>query len=107
MTLSACQPAAVQMVRAATAAYPASANVTNADLVVRVDVTVEADGTVKAVRVVRSSGRTDADDAALAAARASRYRPATSNCTPVEGHYAFTTTFVAPVTKSSEFPPGL
>jgi TonB family protein len=75
------------------------------DLVVRVDVTVNADGTVRSVRVVRSSGKTDADEAAAAAARHSRYRPASRNCTPVSGHYAFVATFVAPVMKANDLPP--
>jgi TonB family protein len=92
------------MVKGAPVAYPNSA-VLSDDLVVLVDVTVAADGTVKAVRVTRSSGQTDADKAALAAARASRYRPATAGCSAVDGHYAFTATFVAPVTKQSGLPP--
>jgi TonB family protein len=103
--LAACPSVAVSMVRAATAAYPDSLASSGADLVVRVDVTVRADGSVKSVRVTHSSGQTDADKAALAAARSSRYHPASANCTPVEGHYAYSTTFVAPVTRSSELPP--
>jgi TonB family protein len=94
----------VQMVKAAPIAYPNSATLSD-DLVVRIDVTVAADGSVKSVRVTRTSGQTDADKAALAAARASQYRPARRDCTHVEGHYAFTATFVAPVTGSSGLPP--
>lgn len=93
------------MVKAAAAAYPASANLAAGDLVVHVDVTVLADGSVGFVRVTRTSGQTDADKAALAAARASRYRPATRNCAPVAGHYAFTAIFSPPVTKAN-LPPG-
>ena len=106
MTAGACPPAEVRMIKAATAAYPASANLTDGDLVVRVDVSVRADGTVSGVRVTRSSGKADADASALAAAKASRYRAAARNCAPVAGHYAYTATFVAPVEKSSELPPG-
>ncbi len=93
------------MVKAAPIAYPNSATLSD-DLVVQVDVTVAADGSVKSVRIARSSGHTDADKSALAAARASQYRPAARDCTPLEGHYAFKATFVAPVTKSSGLPPG-
>jgi TonB family protein len=92
------------MVKAAPASYPNSATLSG-DLVVRIDVTVNADGTVKAVRVTKTSGQTDADKAALAAARGSQYRPASRNCAAVEGHYAFTATFVAPVTPSNGLPP--
>jgi TonB family protein len=107
VSAGACPPAAVQLRHAAAAAYPASANQAGSDLIVRIDVTVEGDGSVKSVRVVHSSGKADADASAMAAARASRYAPASAGCAPVEGHYAFTTTFAAPVTKSSEFPPGV
>jgi TonB family protein len=95
------------MVREQTAAYPASAAQSATDLVIRIEVTVEPDGTVKRVHLVRSSGKEDADEAALAAAKTSRYSPASVNCAPVEGQYALTITFTAPVTKSSEFPPAL
>jgi TonB family protein len=104
MIAGACPVSMVQMVKAAPVAYPNSANLSD-DLVVQIDVTVNADGSVKSVRVTHTSGQTDADKAALAAARGSRYRPASRDCTPVEGHYAFTTTFVAPVTKSGGLPP--
>lgn len=104
MIAATCPATAVQMVKGAAAAYPNSA-VLSDDLVVLIDVTVAADGSVKSVRVTRTSGQTDADKAALSAARASRYRAATKACAPVEGHYAYTATFVAPVTKSSGLPP--
>ena len=104
MTGVACPTQTVQMLKAAPAAYPNSATLSD-DLVVRIDVSVNADGSVKAVRVTRSSGQFDADKAALAAARASRYRPASTNCTAVAGHYAYTATFVAPVTKANGLPP--
>jgi hypothetical protein len=90
VSAAACPAAVVQMVKAAPIAYPNSATLSD-DLVVHVDVTV--------------AGQTDADKAALAAARASQYRPAARDCAPVEGHYAFTATFVAPVTPSSGLPP--
>jgi TonB family protein len=92
------------MMKAAPAAYPNSATLSD-DLVVQIDVTVNADGTVKSVRVTKTSGQTDADKAALSAARASRYRAASTNCTAVPGHYAFTETFVAPVPKANGLPP--
>ena len=92
------------MVKAAPAAYPNSATLSD-DLVVQVDVSVNPDGTVKSVRVTRSSGQTDADKAALAAARHSRYRAASRNCVAVAGQYTFTATFVAPVTKANGLPP--
>jgi TonB family protein len=104
MIAGACAASAVQMVKAAPVAYPNSANLSD-DLVVRIDVTVGADGSVKGVRVTRTSGQTDADKAALAAARGSQYRPAGRNCTSVEGHYTFTATFVAPVNKANGLPP--
>jgi TonB family protein len=94
------------MVKAGTAAYPNTLSLAHGDLVVHVDVTVLADGSVKSVRVTRSSGAADADAAALAEARSGRYRPATRNCAPVPGHFAFTATFVAPVTRSNDLPPG-
>jgi TonB family protein len=104
VTAAACPTASVQMIKAAPAAYPNSANLSD-DLIVRIDVTVNADGSVEAVRVTHTSGQTDADKAALAAARGSQYRPASRNCAPVAGHYAFTATFVAPVTTSNGLPP--
>jgi TonB family protein len=104
MSAAACPASTVQMVKAAPIAYPKSATLSD-DLVVLIDVTVAPDGSVKSVRVTRTSGQTDADKAALAAARASQFRPAARDCTPVEGHYAFTATFVAPVTRSSGLPP--
>jgi TonB family protein len=100
---AACPASMVQMVKAAPIAYPNAATLSG-DLVVQIDVTVAPDGSVKSVRVTRTSGQTDADKAALAAARASQFRPAARDCTPVEGHYAFTATFVAPV-QSSGLPP--
>jgi TonB family protein len=105
MIATPCPATDVQLIKGATAAYPASANATNADLVVHVDVTVGPDGSVQSARITHGSGQPDADKAALAAARASRYAPASRACAPVTGHYAYTATFVAPVTKSSEFPP--
>ena len=51
----------------------------------RVEVDVNPDGSVTDVRLVQSSGDPAVDQAALAAARASTYAPATTNGMPVHG----------------------
>ena len=53
--------------------------------VVRVEVDVDPDGNVTAVRIVQSSGDPNVDGAALAAAHASTFAPATQNGLPVHG----------------------
>lgn len=54
-----------------------------------VRVTVAANGSVKAARILKSSGYRDYDTDALKAAEATRYRPATANCQPVESSLVF------------------
>ncbi len=53
--------------------------------IARVEVDVDPDGSVIGVRLVQSSGDASVDQAALAAARASTYAPATTNGMPVHG----------------------
>jgi len=53
--------------------------------VARVEVDVDPDGHVTAARLTQSSGDPGVDDAALAAARASTFAPATLNGMPVHG----------------------
>jgi len=50
-----------------------------------VEVEVGPDGEILSVRLVKSSGDPNVDDAALAAARASTFAPATANGLPVHG----------------------
>jgi TonB family protein len=105
MSADACPASAVQMVAAGPVTYPSAASLANGDLVVQVDVTVAPDGTVRAVRILHSSGASDADAAAIASAKASRYTPASQGCAAVEGHYTYRATFAAPVKNAPALPP--
>jgi protein TonB len=65
-------------------AYPDRARRAGIAGVVGVRIALAADGTVRAVELTASSGSRLLDEAALAAARASTFEPATRNHAPVE-----------------------
>lgn len=65
-------------------AYPERARRAGVAGVVGVRIALAADGTVRAVELTASSGSRLLDEAALAAARASTFEPATRNQAPVE-----------------------
>ena len=65
-------------------AYPDRARRAGVVGVVGVRIALAADGTVRAVELTASSGSRLLDEAALAAARASTFEPATRNHAPVE-----------------------
>jgi TonB family protein len=65
-------------------AYPERARRAGAEGVVGVRIVLAADGSVRQVELTRSSGSRLLDEAALAAARASSFAPASRNRTPVE-----------------------
>jgi TonB family protein len=54
-----------------------------------VQVTIDAQGRLVDARIYGSSNNAAIDEAALRAARASRYSPRIVNCVPVEGTYLF------------------
>lgn len=65
-------------------AYPERARRAGVAGIVGVRIALAADGTVRAVELTASSGSRLLDEAALAAARASTFEPATRNHAPVE-----------------------
>lgn len=65
-------------------AYPDRARRSGAEGVVSVRISLASDGAVRQVELVRSSGSRLLDEAALAAARASTFAPASRNRAPVE-----------------------
>lgn len=65
-------------------AYPARARRAGTEGLVEVHISLGADGTVRRVRLARSSGSALLDEAALAAARASTFTPASRDRKPVE-----------------------
>lgn len=65
-------------------AYPERARRAGAEGVVGVRIVLAADGAVRAVELTQSSGSRLLDEAALAAARASTFAPASRNHAPVE-----------------------
>jgi TonB family protein len=65
-------------------AYPERARRAGAEGVVGVRIVLAADGSVRQVELTRSSGSRQLDEAALAAARASTFAPASRNRTPVD-----------------------
>ncbi len=74
----------------------AQPNISDAELKVQhargaalVDVTIAGDGSVQKTRLVKSSGYSLIDHAAIDAARASTYSAATRNCAAVPGNYIF------------------
>jgi TonB family protein len=75
------------------AATPATPKDVRAPVAVLVSVTVGADGSVVAARVVRSSKIADADAAALKAARDSKYLPKEVACEPMQATYLLTSVF--------------
>jgi TonB family protein len=58
-----------------------------------VQVDLDASGNLVGAEVAKSSGVGVLDRAAIAAARASTFRPAIQNCTPVPGSYLFEVDF--------------
>ena len=64
--------------------YPERARRTGVEGVVGVRIALAADGSVRQVELTQSSGSRLLDEAALAAARASTFAPASRNRTPVE-----------------------
>ncbi|HXW75876.1 MAG TPA: energy transducer TonB [Candidatus Eremiobacteraceae bacterium] len=73
--------------------YPDLARDQNVQGDVTVRISVGADGSVLAAEVVTSSGSAALDRAALAAARASRFKPPTANGVPVQRDYLIVYTF--------------
>jgi len=65
-------------------AYPERARRAGAQGVVGVRIALAADGSVREVELTQSSGSRQLDDAALAAARASTFAPASRNRAPVD-----------------------
>ena len=65
-------------------AYPERARRAGAEGVVGVRITLAADGSVRQVELTQSSGSRLLDEAALEAARASSFAPASRNRSPVE-----------------------
>ena len=65
-------------------AYPERARRAGVEGVVGVRISLSADGTVRAVELTQGSGSRLLDEAALAAARASTFAPASRNRAPVE-----------------------
>ena len=61
----------------------------------QIEVTLDASGAVMSASVYKSSGSAALDNAALAAARASRYSPALESCHAVGGSYLFRAEFDA------------
>jgi TonB family protein len=59
----------------------------------QIKVTLDANGTVTAVAVFKSTNNKALDQAALQAAQQSKYAPEIHNCRPVGGSYLYTVTF--------------
>jgi TonB family protein len=59
----------------------------------KIRVNLDAEGNVRGVSVYESTGSMELDQAALAAARQSRYAPEEVNCKNVPGSYLFTVDF--------------
>ncbi|HTV92676.1 MAG TPA: energy transducer TonB [Verrucomicrobiae bacterium] len=79
--------------RDATILYAAQPEIPKSTPKVTANVTVRVDiaptGTVTSVSIVKSSGVSAIDLATAEAARASKYKPAMSNCKAVQGSYLF------------------
>lgn len=54
-----------------------------------ISVSIATDGSVQSVAIAQSSGNATVDKAAMGAAKASSYAPATHNCAAVPGKYLF------------------
>ncbi|HEX8806359.1 MAG TPA: energy transducer TonB [Candidatus Aquilonibacter sp.] len=74
-------------------ATPATPKDVRAPVEALVSVTIGADGSVVAARVVHSSGIADVDAAALQAARDSKYAPKIYSCEPMQATYLLKSTF--------------
>lgn len=61
--------------------------------IAKIRVDLDAEGNVRSVSVYESTGSMELDQAALSAARASRYAPEEVNCKNVPGSYLFTVDF--------------
>jgi TonB family protein len=74
--------------------FPASAlPMANGPTLTEVMVSLDASGRVTAEQVIQSSGVLALDQAALRAARESKYAPRMVDCKPVAGRYLFKVTF--------------
>lgn len=78
-------------VDAVTPETPADSPVTN--VVAKVEVTLDASGTVVGTKIYTSTGYSQLDRAALEAARESRYAPEERDCKNIPGSYLFTVDF--------------
>jgi protein TonB len=63
------------------------------DVTAKVEVTLDATGAVVATKIFSSTGYLQLDNAALRAARESRYAPEERDCKNVPGSYLFTVDF--------------
>jgi len=90
---SSCPATEVVVTRPQAPIAPAGLSGLRSSISATILVTVNPDGTVKAVSVERSSGYLPVDNAALKAARLSTYSPKRVNCQAVEGTYHFTVNF--------------
>lgn len=70
-------------------AFPKAAKPLTQPVNVLVTVHVSSSGSVASTKILKSSGRTEFDHAVLAAAAASKYKPAMQNCKPSAGTYIF------------------
>ncbi len=61
---------------------------------IRLEVVVNADGTVASVKELQRSRYVNLNNAAFEEALTSTYKAATKNCVPVEGTYEFNVTWV-------------
>ncbi len=73
--------------------YPRDARLRNEEGAVELSLRVLRDGSVAAVRILNSSGRARLDRAAVAAARAWRFTPATRDGTPEDSDFVQTVEF--------------
>jgi len=91
---------AARVVKAVSPAYPESARKLGlGPVTVLVAITINADGTLKAASIKKSSGNAAIDQAALTATRASTYAPKIVNCIATASSYVFSADF----TRGSEF----
>src|SRR5665213_4292821 len=78
------QPVSIGHPHACTDSYPAAAIAAHAQGIATLAFTIKTDGTVKDVRVSKSSNSKDIDDASVECITHWLYKPATRNSVPVE-----------------------
>lgn len=82
-----CRTTEVKLLKQAPGSLPTLQPTHYGSVTVIVDVLVNANGTVKAVKIMRPSGSKAYDEAVIRMLRNSEYAPRTVNCRPVEGSY--------------------